>query len=78
MTDMLKMYTIYKNPLDYPKDFVVRRHLVSGKGSIPDLTWYFIKDTLDDARSELARRVPGLMSLGREAQDEPQIVESWV
>jgi hypothetical protein len=79
---MLVVWTIYYNPSDYPGKYVVRAHdvrRVTQDGgttgvSVPRRV-AFICDSLAGARS----KVPyGLICLGREDGDEPQIVESWI
>lgn len=69
------MYTVYIHPLDYPDHFVVRRHFVTAEGSQPSPHLFHVADTLDEVRAGLP---DGLYCIGREPDDEPQIVESWV
>ena len=74
---MTKIYTIYKNPTDYPGLFVVREFIVSRANAKP----YVMPRPLAVTKHlELARAaVPmGAVCLGRNESDEPQIVESWI
>ncbi len=70
----LSMWTIYEKPLDYPDHFVVRKHIVRGGETFPTHT-VVITETLEAARKAVP---PGLHNLGRQPEDEAQIVETWV
>jgi hypothetical protein len=70
MSGTLQMWTIYYNPLDHPGKFVVRRWV----GLVPSNT-YVLAPTLEMARAHIP---PGLYCLGRYAEDEVQIVETWI
>lgn len=76
MKDALPIWTVYERPTDYPQGFVARMHVVgrNAEESGPTATAYF-GPTLESVRQQLP---PGLVCLGREPADEPQIVESWV
>lgn len=68
------IYVIYKNPVDYPDDFIVRKHFVkAGMTGPTDELWICLD--LEDARNVLPK---GLVKLGRYPGDEKQIVEVWV
>lgn len=72
----LPMWTIYNSPADYPGLFVVRRHfVVSGGVSMPDPRPWAIESTLTAARVKLPE---GLNCVGREPDDQPSIVETWL
>ena len=75
LSNALLMYTVYHNPSDFPGKFVVRRHAVRPGFVAAEQTAMAVCDSLDEARQALP---PGLVSLGREPQDDPVIVESWV
>lgn len=69
----LYMYTIYRMPLDYPDNYVVRRFAVD-KRVLADVHPWAVTSSLDAAR----RSVPlGLHCMGRHPEDEPQIIEVW-
>ena len=73
---LLEVWTIYQRPADYPGGFVARMHVVGATAALcgPTDRAYF-GPTLDSVRGQLPS---GLVCLGREAGDEPQIVESWI
>jgi hypothetical protein len=73
----LIMYTVYDHPSDFPDYFVVRRFFITGETPYPepDPFPYVIGTSLEDVRSWLP---PGLDRCARSAEDEPQIVETWV
>lgn len=74
MSAELAMWVIYERPIDYPDDFVLRRHVV-GPGTVtPDARMY-CAPTLDEIRLMLPS---GLVCIGRSESDEPQIVETWL
>lgn len=66
----LRLYVIYERPVDYPDVFVIRVWENEEPGEI-----VAIGNTLEEVRSQLP---PGLYNLGRENEDESQIVEVWV
>lgn len=65
------MWTVYKNPRDYPDKYVARKALVPG-GVTNDM---FVADSLDEVRALLP---PGLYRLSRSEHDDPVIVETWL
>lgn len=67
-------WTIYDKPDDYPNHFVVRQWDAQPTGIVPYGVTTF--DTLEEARLSLRKR--RLVSLGREPQDDPKIVETWL
>lgn len=74
---VLSMYTIYFNPRDYPGRFVMREWFIV-KGSrepMPAPLPSAVCDTLEEARRALP---PGVVWMGRNPEDESQIVEVWV
>jgi hypothetical protein len=70
----LPMYTITKNPADYPGKFVCRMHAVVGSRELigPVVA---VEDTLEATRAKLAPLC--LHCSPRVPQDEPVIVETW-
>jgi hypothetical protein len=74
MSATLQMWTIYWNPKDHPGKFVVRRWDVTA-GSMKPSHSYALAPTLDLARAHLP---DGLYCLGRQPEDEEQIVETWI
>jgi hypothetical protein len=74
MSAELEMFVIYERPRDYPDKYVMRRWEITHGGSRP--TDYFVlADTLEEVRRAVP---PWCVKLFRDAQDEPQIVESWI
>ena len=72
--DVLRMWTIYESPRDYPGRFVVRGWTVQ-REPVPDELPTAVVDTLAAAR----RHVPvGLFRLDRDPDDDPTIVETWL
>lgn len=67
----LFIYTIYKNPHDFPNKFVVRKFNLD----VPLEPAVFIGDTLEEARNAIP---PGLICMPRHAMDKPHIVECWI
>lgn len=67
----IKMYTVYKNPSDYPGKYVVRIF----HGEIPEEKPLCVEDTLEAARSHIP---PGLVHLHRTHEDDPVILETWI
>jgi len=75
---MLETFTIFFDPADYPRKWVVRR-FVCDKSSpvpIPDVEPLIVCDLLEDARSVIPERAD--ICFARHANDEPQIVETWM
>jgi len=70
----MTLYTIYDHPSDYPDHFVVRRHTIYPWRVSPD-NGCQLAPTLEDARALLPA---GLYNLGRVAEDDPVIVETWI
>lgn len=69
----LPMWTIYKHPTDFPKQYVARMFL-----ALPHVmatAYCIVDDTLDGLR----QRMPaGTTCIQRQHGDEPQIVEVWL
>lgn len=92
MQRSLSMFTIYRNPKDYPGKFVVRQFRVDDAGAEPGpdemvterLTGSVIIMSLQPlavaATLEEAREAvpPGLYNLGRYGNDDAAIAEVWV
>lgn len=73
--DALAMFTIYDHPSDIPTGFVVREWMVVRGGAIVDGGVVIVSDTLAGAREAVP---PGLARLGRNPDDDPTVVETWV
>jgi hypothetical protein len=72
----LQIFTIYRNPSDYPDRFVLRRSVVTADGRITnDPEPRAVVETLDEAR----RLLPfGLVHFHRAESDPLPIVEVWL
>ena len=79
---MLSVITIYHKPLDFPDSYVARRFHVGSKSQFPTND-YRISPTIEPLQewaSEQCRKhnqSEGL-NMGREKEDAPTVVESWV
>lgn len=74
---VLRLFTVYDHPRDFPDEFVVREHLLlDGRAQPGELVAR--AGTLVVVREMLLEKHPGLHRLPRSEGDEPQIVESWV
>lgn len=74
MADVLTVWTVYKNPDDYPRKWVLRAHDIGPAGTRPRAEC-IVRDSLEEIRAEVP---PGLYRLNRAGADEPAIFESWV
>lgn len=70
----LSIWTIFHNPIDFPRKFVVRRFIMVDVGAFPTPD-HSVHDTLDQARDAVPQ---GKVCISRNDEDEPQVVESWV
>ena len=78
MTTALEMFTIYKHPSDYPDEYVCRRQLI-GPGVVQhDANLFVRSSSLELCRALLHSKKAGLTCLGRQPQDDPVIVETWI
>jgi hypothetical protein len=74
---ILAVVVIYRNPLDYPGKYVVRRQWAGAGGSIEvEDEPIAVVDTLDEARAAVPAEQDACIA--RDPHDEPHIVESWI
>lgn len=71
----LPIWVIYYSPKDYPGLFVLRAQYLNGDGTLSHSALAISAQTLEKIRGHLP---PGLTLIGRQPQDEPQIVECWI
>lgn len=71
----MKMFTIYKYPLDYPDKFVVRCWYPDPASLKYEKEPTAVVDTLDQARQAIPL---GLTNIGRFEDDDPKILEVWM
>lgn len=73
--DSLIIYVIYEKPIDYPEEYVIRRHIVTA-GVVELEAWIYGKaPTLEAARDLLPA---DLYCLKRHPQDDAVIKETWL
>ncbi len=72
----METYTIYRNPLDYPNNFVVRKYTVEVGRITANIDLHFIGDSLEDARNSIPDI--GLVRIERDENDALSIVETWI
>lgn len=70
MNFRMEIYTVYKNPTDYPEKIVVRK-FIGIQSSIEPLC---IEDTLEEARKKIPA---GLFRMDRMENDDAAILETW-
>jgi hypothetical protein len=77
MTDYLYMWTIYRDPLDFPGKHVVRKFRVGGGGGAPEaaVAPTAVCGTIEEPRAAVPQ---GTVRLERSPTDDPCIVETWV
>jgi len=73
---VLRIWTVYDHPTDYPDCYVARLHEVRVTGSQPTGSFMVCQD-LEMLRSILCFEMH-LTCLARSPEDEPQIVENWL
>lgn len=79
--NLLALYTIYGDPADFPGKFVLRRSTIRGSvqgGAVADPEPMIVADSLAAVRRHLEDTIPGLYCLGRQDDDDPVIVETWI
>ena len=69
------MWTVYKNPLDYPDKYVARRFEIH-RGYVEATAEVIIEDTYLAIRQAMNDKL--LVKLARSPGDEPQIMETWI
>lgn len=72
----LALWTVYSHATDQPDLFVARRHVIRESGEPIPTNLIVAHRELEPVRRRL--RILGLTCLGRDPDDEPQIVESWI
>ena len=72
---MLRMWTVYRHPKDYPSKYVARLFEVDSDGPRPTGS-IVIAETLERLREEMMQM--GLVMLTRSPGDDPVIVETWL
>lgn len=71
---MLEIWTVYQHPKDFPEHFVARKF---NYDQPTDIT--LVAERLENLRHILKRIRGGyLVNIGRNPEDDPAIVESWL
>ena len=71
----MTVWTIYREPDDYPGQWVLRGHEVFPGRCVTAHSVCFVTRTLDEARAKVP---PGTRRLRRAQEDHPVIHECWV
>jgi hypothetical protein len=71
----LLMWEVYVNTSDFPGRFTARPQSMFAMKHGIALDFVLVSDSLDGIRKMLP---PGLVKMGRDPDDEPQIVEVWI
>lgn len=74
MTELLRQWTIYEHPDDWPEWYVVREFRITREGVEPSPVATLAVD-LETARKIVPQ---GLYCLGRAPDDDPCIAEVWI
>lgn len=78
----LAMWTLYKQPRDYPHGYIARKWLVGGGMDVPISTQEaFGTKSVSEADLEQLREIfyrAGMTFLSRNEGDEPQIMGCWL
>jgi hypothetical protein len=72
---MLRMWTVYKHPKDYPSDYVARLWEVNASGPVATAS-VVIAPSLEFLREQMMEM--GLVMMTRSPKDDPVIVETWL
>ncbi len=75
MSGVLRMWTVYRHPRDYPDKYVARlwEHDADGPRATGSIV---IADELERLQDEMM--MTGLVKLMRRPEDDPVIVETWL
>jgi hypothetical protein len=79
---MLSVITIFNRPLDFPDSYVARRFTIGEGVSFPTSD-YQISPSIEPLRQWADKQCVrfngcGGVNMGRQSNDEPHVVESWV
>lgn len=76
MSEHLTVWTVYRNPADYPGMWVLRGFDIgAGPTGMQRREECAVADSLEMIRAQIP---PGLARLDRHPNDDPVIYESWV
>jgi hypothetical protein len=72
---VLNLWTVYERPSDYTQGFVARLHHAYANGTHGPTSLACYGPSLESVRAQLPG---GLYNLGRQPDDDPCIVETWI
>lgn len=74
------LYTVYRNPRDFPGKYVIRKWVVNskGNGSIKPTAVFTIGNSLKEVREKLLKTFPFLVKTAPMGEEDPCIVETWL
>jgi hypothetical protein len=72
----LGVWTIYDKPTDHPDGYIARMHEAGGGNPNPIATHNVLTGELEAIRDTFV--LAGLTPIGRQPDDPPKIVESWL
>ena len=76
INNSIALFAIYKNPKDFPNEYVVRLWEINRQLGNSFATKYCVaKDTLEECRNSLPK---GFYKIDRFSSDDPVIVEAWI
>lgn len=75
MSGELHLWTVYDHPHDFPDLFVARLYVVGSGPNFGATDRIVTGPTLEAVRAQLPA---GLHNLGRQPDDDPKIVETWI
>jgi len=73
---MLRLWTIYKHPKDFPDSYVARQFEVTPDQGARPTASIVIASSLEFLREQMMDM--GLVKLARSPEDDPVIVETWL
>lgn len=75
----MPMIVVYKNPKDFPGQFVARRFECKPDGTCQSFTKpVAVKLDYDKVREAVKANLPGATRIARDPQDDPVILEVWL
>lgn len=74
----MNAYTIYRNPRDYPGQYVARRWVVYEDRIEPDHEPLEVSPELYVVRQAIFAVTPDVICLRRSPNDDPAVYETWI
>lgn len=74
---LLRMWTVYEHPADYPEGYVAREWVVTDEGDRATATAFY-SETLDEIQGFFIEHYPQLVFMPRFENDEPHILGTWL